>query len=85
MYEHLRDVRRCDSRGVLRHVPDRPISVGLRTPAFGADTTGEREVPDRHVVRGPDGSPGPRPARPAVNIHSFIHPLAVAGTSGASS
>ena len=28
MYEHLRDVRRCDSRGVLRHVPDRPISVG---------------------------------------------------------
>ena len=55
MYEHLRDVRRCDSRGVLRHVPDRPISVGLRTPAFGADTTGEREVPDRHVVRGPMG------------------------------
>jgi hypothetical protein len=72
MYEHLRDVRRCDSRGVLRHVPDRPISVGLRTPAFGADTTGEREVPDRHVVRGPNGSPGPRPARPAVNIHSFV-------------
>ena len=55
MYEHLRDVRRCDLRGVLRHVPDRPISVGLRTPAFGADTTGEREVPDRHVVRGPMG------------------------------
>ena len=45
---------------------------GLRMPAFGADTTGERDVPDRHVVRGPDGSPGPRPARPAVNIHSFI-------------
>ena len=28
--------------------------------------------PVRLVVRGLDGSPGPRPARPAVNIHSFI-------------
>ena len=51
----------------------RPIGQrGLRTPAFGADTATVREEPVRHVVRGLDGSPGPRPARPAVNIHSFI-------------
>jgi len=46
---------------------------GLRTPAFGADTVTGREEPDRHVVRGPLGSLGPRPARPAVNIHSFTY------------
>ena len=45
---------------------------GLRTPAFGADTVTRRKEPVRHVVRGPSGSLGPRPARPAVNIHSFI-------------
>ena len=43
---------------------------GLRTPAFGADTVTRRKEPVRHVVRGPSGSLGPRPARPAVNIHS---------------
>jgi hypothetical protein len=54
----------------------RPIGQrGLRTPAFGADTATVREEPVRHVVRGLDGSPGPRPARPAVNIHSFIHSM----------
>jgi len=46
---------------------------GLRTPAFGADTVTRRKEPVRHVVRGPSGSLGPRPARPAVNIHSFIN------------
>ena len=69
----LRDVCRRDSGE--SYTCARPTGQrGLRTPAFGADTTGEREVPDRHVVRGPDGSPGPRPARPAVNIHSFSAP-----------
>ena len=62
------DVTRGESYTCARPTGQR----GLRTPAFGADTATGREEPDRHVVRGPFGSLGPRPARPAVNIHSFI-------------
>ena len=67
----LRDVCRRDSGE--SYTCARPTGQrGLRTPAFGADTVTGREEPVRHVVRGPFGSLGPRPARPAVNIHSFI-------------
>ena len=66
----LRDVCRRDSGE--SYTCARPTGQrGLRTPAFGADTVTGREEPVRHVVRGPFGSLGPRPARPAVNIHSF--------------
>jgi hypothetical protein len=68
----LRDVCRRDSGE--SYTCARPTGQrGLRTPAFGADTVTGREEPVRHVVRGPFGFLGPRPARPAVNIHSFIH------------
>jgi hypothetical protein len=67
----LRDVCRRDSGE--SYTCARPTGQrGLRTPAFGADTVTGREEPVRHVVRGPFGFLGPRPARPAVNIHSFI-------------
>ena len=66
----LRDVCRRDSGE--SYTCARPTGQrGLRTPAFGADTVTGREEPVRHVVRGPFGFLGPRPARPAVNIHSF--------------
>ena len=68
----LRDVCRRDSGE--SYTCARPTGQrGLRTPAFGADTVTGREEPVRHVVRGPFGSLGPRPARPAVNIHSFTN------------
>jgi hypothetical protein len=67
----LRDVCRRDSGE--SYTCARPTGQrGLRTPAFGADTVTGREEPVRHVVRGPFGFLGPRPARPAVNIHSFF-------------
>ena len=68
----LRDVCRRDSGE--SYTCARPTGQrGLRTPAFGADTVTGREEPVRHVVRGPFGFLGPRPARPqSVNIHSFI-------------
>ena len=69
----LRDVCRRDSGE--SYTCARPTGQrGLRTPAFGADTVTGREEPVRHVVRGPFGFLGPRPARPAVNIHSFSAP-----------
>lgn len=61
----LRDVCRRDSGE--SYTCARPTGQrGLRTPAFGADTVTGREEPVRHVVRGPFGFLGPRPARPAV-------------------
>jgi hypothetical protein len=70
----LRDVCRRDSGE--SYTCARPTGQrGLRTPAFGADTVTGREEPVRHVVRGPFGFLGPRPARPAVNIHSFMSNL----------
>ena len=72
----LRDVCRRDSGE--SYTCARPTGQrGLRTPAFGADTVTGREEPVRHVVRGPFGFLGPRPARPAVNIHSFIHGFSI--------
>ena len=58
----LRDVCRRDSGE--SYTCARPTGQrGLRTPAFGADTVTGREEPVRHVVRGPFGFLGPRPAR----------------------
>ena len=77
----LRDVCRRDSGE--SYTCARPTGQrGLRTPAFGADTVTGREEPVRHVVRGPFGSLGPRPARPAVNIHSFTPKLGSWGQIG---